>query len=106
MVREDGIAFPPCFSYLVGKSQHRHDTFLRPLPQSDRHGGTIQSLCCLRYFQLLEHDPEKWMPVFRSGHIPDMNESATARPSRWRTQAFRTLLMAAETSVSRKSDAA
>jgi hypothetical protein len=39
MVREDGIAFPPCFSYLVGELQHRHDTFLRPAPQSDRHGG-------------------------------------------------------------------
>jgi D-alanyl-D-alanine carboxypeptidase (penicillin-binding protein 5/6) len=39
MVREDGIAFPPCFSYLVGKLQRRHDTFLRPVLQSARHSG-------------------------------------------------------------------
>src|SRR5205823_7591851 len=81
------------------RCRNPNDTAANPKSQA-------QTLCCLRYFQLLEHDPEKWMPVFRLGHAPDMNESAMATPSRSRTLGFRTSPMAAETSVSRKSDAA
>jgi hypothetical protein len=39
IVRVDGIAFPPCFLYFVGKLQYRHDTVVQPALQSDRHGG-------------------------------------------------------------------
>ena len=80
--------FRPVFRILSGRLPLRHDTFLRSAPQSDRHGGKLQNLCCLRYFQLLERriqdiadgsrDP-RFPQIRRRGHHPVARPDA--RPS-------------------------
>src|SRR5262245_43409636 len=41
----------------------------------------IAFIACRRCPRILEHDPEKWIPVFGKDHAPAISETAVAHPT-------------------------